>query len=237
MASRWHVTLGGPTAADNRSPSVQALDKYGDLMRTTTATPGNDFRLGACEAPPAIVSTYFGTALTAFLDGYRKGEKVEPYRAASVELDLGIGSIPSAKIPAEDRNRTSPFPYGGHRFEFRAVGSSQNVSMVNTVLCSAMADALNNFADEIENGAAPLVVAQVTRCRYRPTAAAAPLFSVTVMRAPSRLTHVGAGIAQGDVESHLQRQRLFGGVADRGGEAGPEEHRVGRGGDSVALPR
>jgi len=131
---------------------VQALDKYGDLMRTTTASPGNDFRLGACEAPPAIVSTYFGKSLTAFLDGFRKGEKVEPYRAASVELDLGIGSMPSVKIPAEDRNRTSPFPYGGHRFEFRAVGSSQNVSLVNTVLCSILASTFAEFNAKIESG-------------------------------------------------------------------------------------
>ena len=65
-------------------------------------------------------------------------------------------------MPAEDRNRTSPFPYGGHRFEFRAVGSSQNVSMVNTVLCTAMAEQMDKFAEAIEKGTAPLVVAQVS---------------------------------------------------------------------------
>jgi len=139
---------------------VQALDKYGDLMRMAIATPGNDFRLGACEAPPAIVSTYFGKSLTEYLDGFRKGEKLEPYRAATVDLDLGIGNIPPCKIPSEDRNRTSPFPYGGHRFEFRAVGSSQNVSMVNTVLCSILATSFQEFNAKIAGGAKPAEVAR-----------------------------------------------------------------------------
>merc|ERR1712127_748551 len=76
--------------------------------------------------------------------------------------DLGIESIAPFPRPAEDRNRTSPFPYGGHRFEFRAVGSSQNVSMVNTVLCSAIAESFNSFSDAIEKGQAPLAVAQAS---------------------------------------------------------------------------
>jgi len=140
---------------------VQAVDKYSDLMRTTTAAPGNDFRLGACEAPPAIVSTYLGKSLTDYLDSFRKGEKVaESYTAASVELDLGIGNIPACKIPAEDRNRTSPLPYGGHRFEFRAVGSSQNVSLVNTVLCSILASTFSEFNVKIKGGAKPADVAR-----------------------------------------------------------------------------
>ncbi|KAL1505117.1 hypothetical protein AB1Y20_008876 [Prymnesium parvum] len=138
---------------------IQALDTYGDLMRAATAVPGNDFRLGACEAPPAIVSTYLGKALTDFLDSFKKGEKVEPYKAASVERTF-CGSVPSAQIPSEDRNRTSPFPYGGHRFEFRAVGSSQNVSMTNTILCSITAHAFAEFNAKIEKGEKPADVAR-----------------------------------------------------------------------------
>ena len=84
------------------------------------------------------------------------------YDPAKTTVQLGLPSIAPFTVPAEDRNRTSPFPYGGHRFEFRAVGSSQNVSMVNTVLCSAIADAFTKFADAIEGGTAPLVVAQAS---------------------------------------------------------------------------
>jgi len=140
------------------SALVSAIDKYGDLMRMAIASPGNDFRLGACEAPPAIVSTYLGDDMTSYLDGYRKGGK-EAYKPALKDLDMGASAIAPVKIPAEDRNRTSPFPYGGHRFEFRAVGSSQNVSMVNTVLNTITAAAFKEFADAIEGGKAPQEVA------------------------------------------------------------------------------
>ena len=135
------------------SAIVQAIDEYGDLMRMSIASPGNDFRLGACEAPPAIVSTYLGGAVTDYLDEFRKTKKFTEYKAEGSVVDLGISSIAPFTVPAEDRNRTSPFPYGGHRFEFRAVGSSQNVSMVNTVLCTIFADAFAQFSDKIEAGA------------------------------------------------------------------------------------
>jgi len=131
---------------------VAALHKHGDLLRMSTATPGNDFRLGAMEAPPAIVSTYLGSSLTAYLDAFRKGTPTTPYAAASKQLSLGVSGIPKVNVPAEDRNRTSPFPYGGHRFEFRAVGSSQNVSMVNTVLCSILASEFALLSKQIETG-------------------------------------------------------------------------------------
>ena len=142
--------------------TVAAIHKHGDLMRMATATPGNDFRLGAMEAPPAIVSTYLGESLTTYLDAFRQGKSAKPYVAASKSLDLGINSIPAVEVPAEDRNRTSPFPYGGHRFEFRAVGSSQNVSMVNTVLCSMLASEFSAMSAKIEAGKAPAEVAKAT---------------------------------------------------------------------------
>jgi len=133
------------------SAVVQAVHKYGDLLRMAIASPGNDFRLGACEAPPAIMSTYLGEALTDHLEKFKSGE-VKPYEPEKRTVQLGVESVAPFTVPAEDRNRTSPFPYGGHRFEFRAVGSSQNVSMVNTVLCAAIAEQFNLFADAIEGG-------------------------------------------------------------------------------------
>eukprot|EP00747_Dinoflagellata_sp_TGD_P160048 gnl/TRDRNA2_/TRDRNA2_177940_c0_seq4.p1 gnl/TRDRNA2_/TRDRNA2_177940_c0~~gnl/TRDRNA2_/TRDRNA2_177940_c0_seq4.p1 ORF type:complete len:784 (-),score=167.94 gnl/TRDRNA2_/TRDRNA2_177940_c0_seq4:86-2437(-) len=137
---------------------IKSLDKHGDLMRMAIASPGNDFRLGACEAPPAILSTYLGEALTNYLEGFRNGKDV-PYDIQGKMTDLGISCLPSLQVPAEDRNRTSPFPYGGLRFEFRAAGSSQNTSLVNTVLNSITAAGFKEFADAIEAGKAPRDVA------------------------------------------------------------------------------
>mmetsp|Transcript_42136 Transcript_42136/g.103898 ORF Transcript_42136/g.103898 Transcript_42136/m.103898 type:complete len:701 (+) Transcript_42136:42-2144(+) len=137
---------------------VSAVDKHGDLMRAAIASPGNDFRLGACEAPPAIISTYLGDDLTKYLEAYKTGVKAE-YTPATKILNMGADVLPTFEVPAEDRNRTSPFPYGGSRFEFRAVGSSQNVSMVNTVLQTIVAEAFGAFADQIEKGAKPQDVA------------------------------------------------------------------------------
>jgi len=134
------------------SAVVQAVDKHGDLLRMAIASPGNDFRLGACEAPPAIISTYLGAQMTDFLDAFRNGTTGQKYEPAKKDVDLGIDGVAKIRIPAEDRNRTSPFPYGGHRFEFRAAGSSQNVSMINTVLCTTIAEAFKEFADKIEAG-------------------------------------------------------------------------------------
>jgi glutamine synthetase len=130
---------------------VSAVDEHGDLMRMAIASPGNDFRLGACEAPPAIVSTYLGDDMTNYLDAFRNGDNAM-YQPSVKTIDLGCAEILPFEVPAEDRNRTSPFPYGGARFEFRAVGSSQNVSMVNTVLNTITAEKFAEFADRIEAG-------------------------------------------------------------------------------------
>lgn len=130
---------------------VAALDEHSDLMRMSIASPGNDFRLGAMEAPPAIISTYLGEDLTAYLEAFKDG-KVGAYVAGKKELDIGVKDVLPVKVPSEDRNRTSPFPYGGARFEFRAVGSAQNVSMVNTVLNTICAEKFAEFADRIDAG-------------------------------------------------------------------------------------
>lgn len=138
---------------------LKGINEYGDLMRLAIACPGNDFRLGACEAPPAIISTYFGEQMTKYLESFMNGN-TDPYHPLKKIIDSGCSSVPSFAAPAEDRNRTSPFPYGGHRFEFRAVGSSQNVSLVNTVLAAMCAASFRDFADKIEAGESPKAVAQ-----------------------------------------------------------------------------
>jgi len=134
------------------------VHKNADLMRMAIAAPGNDFRLGAMEAPPAIISTYLGEALTSFLQVVKDEKTATDYAPLKKTVNPAPGAVAPFTVPAEDRNRTSPFPYGGHRFEFRAVGSSQNVSMVNTVLCSAIAEAFDSFATAIANGKDPLAV-------------------------------------------------------------------------------
>lgn len=138
---------------------VKAVHDHGDLLRLAIANPGNDFRLGACEAPPAIISTYLGEDMTNFLESYRDGGN-KTYNPQTSSLNLGATGVAPVERPSEDRNRTSPFPYGGHRFEFRAVGSSQNVSMVNTVLASITAATFKEFSEAIEAGRTPKEVAQ-----------------------------------------------------------------------------
>ena len=139
--------------------TVAAVDRHGDLMRLAIAAPGNDFRLGAMEAPPAVMSTYLGPQMTDYLTSFVAGENAK-YDPKTTTVDLGAPQLPKITAPAEDRNRTSPFPYGGHRFEFRAVGSSQNVSLVNTVLAAGMAQAFNEIAEKVEGGANPLDIAR-----------------------------------------------------------------------------
>ena len=139
---------------------VSALDEHGDLLRMAISSPGNDFRLGACEAPPAIVSTYLGEDMTFYLEHFKDGKGSGEYVPGTKMLDLGVSEILPFEVPAEDRNRTSPFPYGGARFEFRAVGSSQNVSMVNTVLNTITAEKFGEFADRMDAGEDPVEIAK-----------------------------------------------------------------------------
>mmetsp|Transcript_51832 Transcript_51832/g.155564 ORF Transcript_51832/g.155564 Transcript_51832/m.155564 type:complete len:725 (-) Transcript_51832:235-2409(-) len=137
-----------------------AVDEHGDLMRMSISSPGNDFRLGACEAPPAIVSMYLGDDMTFYLEHFKDGKGKGEYVPGVKTLDLGTREVLPFQVPAEDRNRTSPFPYGGSRFEFRAVGSAQNVSMVNTVLNTIVAEKFKEFSDRIDAGESPNDVAQ-----------------------------------------------------------------------------
>jgi len=138
---------------------VSAVDKFSDLMRASIACPGNDFRLGAMEAPPSVISTYLGRSITEYLQAFCDGE-VKSYNPKTKEIDLGVSSLPKITAPAEDRNRTSPFPFGGHRFEFRACGSSQNVSFVNTVLAAMMAQQFREITERVQAGWHPVEVAK-----------------------------------------------------------------------------
>jgi glutamine synthetase len=131
---------------------VRGVSMHGDLMRMAISSPGNDFRLGAMEAPPAVITTFLGDSVTEYLKGFMENGSAGEYTPAKATVETGVEALGSINVPAEDRNRTSPFPYGGYRFEFRATGSTQNASMVNTVLCTMMADGFKAMADEMEGG-------------------------------------------------------------------------------------
>ncbi|MBR6353873.1 MAG: glutamine synthetase III, partial [Oscillospiraceae bacterium] len=127
---------------------IEAVDEYADLLRASVATAGNDHRLGANEAPPAVVSVFLGDELTAVLEAL---EKEEPYAGTEKsEMMLGVLTLPRFLRDTTDRNRTSPFAFTGNKFEFRMVGSSNSIACANIMLNSAVADTLRRFADELE---------------------------------------------------------------------------------------
>ena len=127
---------------------LKAVDDYQDLMRLSVAYAGNDHRLGANEAPPAIVSVFLGEELNAIIDSIVGGTD---YKAGEAHMmNLGIPSIPVFRKDTTDRNRTSPLAFTGNKFEFRMPGSSQNLAMPNTVLNTAVAESFRLFADELE---------------------------------------------------------------------------------------
>lgn len=128
--------------------TLRAVYKHGDLMRMTIASAGNDHRLGANEAPPAIISVFLGQRLSQILNDIKEKKTSEAVK--DYIIDLGIGQLPSIMRDNTDRNRTSPFAFTGSKFEFRAIGSSASVSLANTVLNTAVADALDILHAEIE---------------------------------------------------------------------------------------
>ena len=128
--------------------AVQAVDNYQDLLRLSVATAGNDHRLGANEAPPAVISIFLGDELTAVLDAI---ETDTPYSGTEkTVLKLGIHVLPKFTRDTTDRNRTSPFAFTGNKFEFRMVGSSDSIACANIMLNAAMAETLKEFADRLE---------------------------------------------------------------------------------------
>ncbi len=128
--------------------ALRALHKYGAMLRATVATPSNDHRLGANEAPPAIMSAYLGEQLTDVFEQIKKGE-VKSSKQKGI-MHIGVDTLPPLPIDPGDRNRTSPFAFTGNRFEFRAVGSSQSIAGSQVALNTMMAESLDYIATELE---------------------------------------------------------------------------------------
>lgn len=127
---------------------IRAVDEYQDLLRMTTATAGNDHRLGGDEAPPSIISMFLGDELDRVVTAIMEGS--DYHSNGNAKMDLGVDVLPNFDQDNTDRNRTSPFAFTGNKFEFRMPGSAQNLSDVNMVLNTAMADSLCKFADDLE---------------------------------------------------------------------------------------
>ena len=127
---------------------IKAVDDYQDLLRISVATAGNDHRLGANEAPPAVVSMFLGDELTEVLEAIETGN---PYKgAAKTQLKLGVDVLPKFNRDTTDRNRTSPFAFTGNKFEFRMLGSSNSIACANIMLNAAVAESLKIYADRLE---------------------------------------------------------------------------------------
>lgn len=160
--NNWSLTANGKNLLDpGKTPEenaqfllilaaiIKAVDDYQDLMRISVAYAGNDHRLGAHEAPPAIVSVFVGEELDALIDSIVDGTAY--HGAKKAMMDLGIPSVPVFRKDTTDRNRTSPFAFTGNKFEFRMLGSSQNIALPNTVLNTAVAESFRQFADVLES--------------------------------------------------------------------------------------
>ena len=147
----------GKTPADNSlfllvlCAVIAAVDENQDLLRISVATAGNDHRLGAAEAPPAIVSMFIGDELSGILDAYEQGVDYRSHRAPYMES--GVGVLPHFRKDTTDRNRTSPFAFTGNKFEFRMLGSSISIGDPNIVLNTIVAESFRRFADELEGAA------------------------------------------------------------------------------------
>ena len=127
---------------------IKAVDEHQDLLRISVASAGNDHRLGANEAPPAIISMFLGDELTAVLDSVETGED---YKAKDIKMmDTNVDVLPNFAKDTTDRNRTSPFAFTGNKFEFRMLGSAENIACANIMLNTAVADVLEEFADVLE---------------------------------------------------------------------------------------
>lgn len=127
---------------------IKGVDEYQDLLRISVASAGNDHRLGANEAPPAIISIYLGEELSAILEAIENGD--EYIDNINKKLELGVSALPPISRDSTDRNRTSPFAFTGNKFEFRMLGSALNISCPNTILNTIVAEELTQFADELE---------------------------------------------------------------------------------------
>lgn len=130
--------------------TIKAVDEYADILRMSIASAGNDHRLGANEAPPAIISMFLGEEIEQLVEEIIEGK--EKPKTEQSRFATGVAVIPSFSKDNTDRNRTSPFAFTGNKFEFRGVGSSQSIAAPNTILNAIFADAMNQMADELESG-------------------------------------------------------------------------------------
>jgi glutamine synthetase len=130
--------------------TIKAVHQYSDLLRASIATPGNDYRLGANEAPPAIMSVFIGSQMTSVLDELESKGNVKIEKGDNMYMKLGISQIPEIILDATDRNRTSPFAFTGNKFEFRAVGGSDNCATPMTALNLIVAEQLDQFYRAVE---------------------------------------------------------------------------------------
>lgn len=130
------------------SAVIKAVDEYADLLRVSVASAGNDHRLGANEAPPAIISMFLGDELTGILEAIEKGEEVQG--VAKQFMETGVDALPRFVKDTTDRNRTSPFAFTGNKFEFRSLGSSASIAGSNIVLNTIIAEELEEFADRLD---------------------------------------------------------------------------------------
>ena len=149
---------------------IKAVDEYQDMLRVSIASAGNDHRLGAQEAPPAVVSIFLGDELTAILESLENGTAYATKE--QVQMRVGVHTLPRFPKDTTDRNRTSPFAFTGNKFEFRMLGSSQPVSEPNVVLNTAVASSLDEFATELEgaedfNGALGALIRRVIKQHKR----------------------------------------------------------------------
>ncbi|MBK1811737.1 glutamine synthetase III [Clostridium sp. YIM B02505] len=159
MSTNDGQNLLEPTAAPHKNKQfllfltavIKAVDEYSDLLRASAANAGNDHRLGANEAPPAIISIFLGDQLQDLIEQIEKGEVTSSIDAG--ELDLGVSTLPKLVKDPTDRNRTSPFAFTGNKFEFRMVPSSGNIADCNTVLNTIVAEVISEFADRLEKAA------------------------------------------------------------------------------------
>ena len=127
---------------------IKAIDEYAELLRISTASAGNDHRLGGNEAPPAIISVFLGEDLTDVFNSIETGEPLK--HSGGRTLEVGLDSLPKLPADASDRNRTSPFSFTGTKFEFRMPGSSKSVDCPTMMLNTIVAEELRQFADELE---------------------------------------------------------------------------------------
>ena len=160
------------------SAVIKAVDEYADLLRISVASAGNDHRLGANEAPPAIISMFLGDELTELLDALEAGRAYS--EKSKSKMSVGVDVLPSFTKDTTDRNRTSPFAFTGNKFEFRMLGTSLNIACPNYILNTIVAEALRQFADQLERARTLNLRCMISSCRIIPHISASSSTATTM---------------------------------------------------------